>query len=198
MLPLNALDKLPPFFDTFKDVQSENSIFSPEIRKQWDEVHWYECGWYSDCPPNKTPHSELELRDRLEPTFVFSILDQNLPYTKPTRGKRKKITQVCTHSKENDIMSGEPFTKKRRVLQPATSSYTNHVIPSMLEPFFSIRIKTKVPKLTACNSNQISFELILNDSFLNILNVKEQTKTWPQFFYDINTFFTKVFFSSFF
>ena len=26
-------------------------MFTPEIFKQWNEVHWYKCGWYMDCPP---------------------------------------------------------------------------------------------------------------------------------------------------
>lgn len=59
--------------------------------------------------PNKTSLSELELHDLLEPMFVLSNLDQYLPYTEPTREKKKIITQVSAHSKENDIMSGEPF-----------------------------------------------------------------------------------------
>ena len=194
LLPLNALDKLPPFFDSFKDVQSENSMFTHEICKHWDEVHWYECGWYLDCPKSKTPHSELELRNRLEPTFVSPTVEEELPYTEPTKGKRKKIAQVSGQFKDNVIEIGEPFSKKRKVLQPATPSDTNHIFPSVLEPFSSLRIKTKPPQMTQCNSDKDSFELILNDSFLNILNVKEKTKTWPQSFHDINAFLTKVFF----
>ena len=91
-------------------------------------------------------------------------------------------------------MTSEPSAKKHKVFQPATSSYTNLVIPSVLEPFSSFKIKTKASKLTPCSSNQNSFDLILSDSFLNILNLKEQTKTWPQSFHDINTTLTKVFF----
>lgn len=91
-------------------------MFTPEICKQWGDVHYFECGWYLDCPPNKTSHTALELCNRLQPTFVFSILDEDLPYTEPTRGKRKQFTHVSAHSKEKDIMSGEPSAKKRRIL----------------------------------------------------------------------------------
>ena len=148
---------------------------------------------YLDYPPNKIPHSKLKLHDRFEPAFVPSILDQDLKYTKPRRGKTKKITQVSTHFKENNIMSGEPFAKRRKVLQPAISSYTNHVIVNVLEHFSSFRIKTIAPQLMPGISKRNSFELILNDLFLNILNIKKQTKTWPQFFYEINTLLIKIF-----
>ena len=53
--------------------------------QEWDEIHWYECRWYQDCPPNKTPHSELKLHDCLQFTFVPSILNEDIAYTKPTR-----------------------------------------------------------------------------------------------------------------
>ena len=62
-------------------------------------------------------------------------------------------------------MSGDPSVKKYKVLQPATSSYTNHVIFSMFVPFFVFKIKTKALKLMPCSSNHNSFKLILNDSF---------------------------------
>ena len=57
-----------------------------------------------------------------------------------------------------------------------------------------MRIKTKVPQTTQRSYGKDSFELILNDHFFNILNVKEETESWPQSFYDINAFFIKVFF----
>jgi hypothetical protein len=57
-----------------------------------------------------------------------------------------------------------------------------------------LRIKTKNLQTIQCSYNNDSFDLILNDSFLNILNVKEKTDSWPQSFHDINAFLTKVFF----
>ena len=101
------------------------------------------------------------------------------PNMKPMRRKRKNIIQVFAHSKENDIMSGEPSANKPRALQLPTSSYTNLVIPSVLEQLSSFRIKTKALKLMKCNFNQNSFEFIMNVSFLKFLNVKNQIKTWP-------------------
>lgn len=112
----------------------------------------------------------------------------------PSEKRRKNITQVSANSREKDIMSGESSAKKHRVFQLTTSSCTNHIFPSVQKHFFSFRIKIKAPKFTPSSSNQNSFKLILNDSFLNIQNVKEQTKIWPQSFHDINTFLTKVFF----
>ena len=190
----NALDKIPIFFENFKDVKSENSMFTPEICKDWNEAHWYECGWYLDCPMRKTPHSELELRTRFEPTFVSPIVEEDLPRTAaPAKCKRTNISQVPEQSQDHDIFNGQPSSKKLKVSKPTTSSNTNLALSTILEPFTSLKIKTKASQTTQCSYNNDSYELILNDSFLNILNVKEKTNVWPQFFHDINAFLTKVF-----
>jgi hypothetical protein len=194
LLPANALDKLPIFFESFKDVQSENSMFTPEICKDWNEVHWYECGWYLDCPISKTPHSELELRNRLEPAFVAPIVEEDLPRSAPTKGKRKNISQVLEQSQDHDIFNDQPSSKKLKVSKPITSSNTNPALCTILEPFTSLKIKTKASQTTQCSYDKDTYELILNDSFLNILNVKEETNSRPQSFHDINAFLTKVFF----
>jgi hypothetical protein len=194
LLPANALDKLPTFFDSFKDIQSENSMFTPEMCKDWNEVHWYECGWYLDCPKSKTPHSELELRNRLEPSFVPPTVEEDFPRSAPIKGKRKSTTQVPEQSKDNGILNDEPSGKKLKVSKPSTSSSTNPALSTILEPFTYLRIKTKNLQTTQCSYNNDSFDLILNDFFLNILNVKEKTDFWPQSFHDINAFLTKVFF----
>ena len=91
LLPANALNKLLIFFESLKDVQSDNSMFTPEICKDWNEAHWYECGWYLDCPMNKIPLSELELRNRLEPIFVSPIVEEDLPRCTLAKDKRKNI-----------------------------------------------------------------------------------------------------------
>ena len=69
------------------------------------------------------------------------------------------------------------------------------VIPLFKSLFSSkLRIDSKAPHITQCNSHKESFELILNDLILNILNVKEKTNTQPQSFHDMKAFLTKVFF----
>ena len=103
LLPANALDKLPIFFESFKDVQSENSMFTPEICKDWNEAHWYKCGWYLDCLMSKTPYSELKLRNRFEPTFVSPIVEEDLPRSAPAKGKRKNISQMLEQSQDHDM-----------------------------------------------------------------------------------------------
>ena len=69
-------------------------MFIPKICKVWDEVHWYESGLYLDCVMNKIPHSELELRNRLEPPFVSPIVEEDLLRSAPTKNTRKNIFQV--------------------------------------------------------------------------------------------------------
>ena len=179
LLSANALDKQPIFFDSFKDIQSEDSTFTPEICKDWNEVHWYQCGWYLDCPKSKTPHSELEWRNHLGPTFVQSIVEVDFPRSTPIKGKRKNNIQMPEQSKDNSVMNDEPSGKKLKVLKSSTLSSTNLILSTILEPFIYLRIKTKVSQTTQCNYENESFELIFNDSFFNILNLKEKTEFWP-------------------
>ena len=75
LLLANALDKLPIFFESYKDVQSENLMFTFEICKDWDEVHQYEHILYLDCPMSKTPHFELELHNPLEPSICLTYCE---------------------------------------------------------------------------------------------------------------------------
>ena len=97
-------------------------------------------------------------------------------------------------SKDNGILNDEPSGRKLKVSKPSTSSSTNHALSTILELFNSLIIKIKIPQTTQCCYDNDSFELILNDFFFNILNVKEKTDSSPQFFHDINVFLTKVLF----
>lgn len=85
LFPFNALDKLPPFFDRCKDVQLENTIFIIEICKHWDEVHWYEKGWYLVCPKKKTIYSKIKSCNYLQFTFIPSTMKENLSYRECTK-----------------------------------------------------------------------------------------------------------------
>ena len=169
-------------------------MFSPEICKDWNEVHWYECGWYLDCPKSKTSHSKLELRNHFEPAFVPPTGEEDFPRSALIKGKRKNSVQVLEQSKNNGPINDESSSKKLKVSKASTSLSTNPVLSTILELFISLRVKTNVFQTTQRDYNNDSFELILNDSFFNILNVKEKTKSWPQSFHDINAFLTKVFF----
>ena len=60
-----------------------------------------------------------------------------------------------------------------------------------------MKTKAKAFETTQCSYDKYSYELIWNDFFLNILNVKGKTDSWPQSFHDINAFLTKVFFLPF-
>ena len=100
-----------------------------------------------DCSKSKTPHSELELRNRLEPAFVPPTVDEDFPRSAPTKGKRKSITQVPEQSIDNGILNDEPSGKKFKVSKPSTSSSTNPALSTILEPFTFLRIKTKIFKL---------------------------------------------------
>ncbi len=121
-------------------------------------------------------------------------MEEDFPRSAPIKGKRKSTTQVPEQSKDNGILNDEPSGKKLKVSKPSTSSSTNPALSTILKFFTSLRIKTKISQTTQFSYDNDSFELILNDHFLNILNVKEKTDSWPQYFHDINAFHTKIFF----
>lgn len=114
------------FLYTFKDVQSENPMFTVEICKYWNEVHWYACEWYIDCTKSKILYSKL---DHLEHTFVEATIP---PKKSPYRERMEKNTQVYELSKDNAIISVEPSSKKCNVFQRVTSSHIDHIFPTDL------------------------------------------------------------------
>ena len=142
----------------------------------------------------KSPHSKLEMRNRLEPAFVSPLVEEDFPRNAPTKDKRKNIFQVHEKSADNDIDNDQPSRKKLKVSKPTTSSTMTLTPSTILYHFTSLKIKTKVCQTIQCYHDKDSYELILNDLFFNILNVKEKTDSWLQYFHDMIAFLTKVFF----
>ena len=169
-------------------------MFIPEICKDWNEIHCYEYGWYLDYPISKIPHFELELRNRLKPTFISHIVEEDLPHSASAKNKKKSISQVPEQSQDHNIFNYQPSSRKLKVSKPTTSSNTNPIFSTILEHFTSLKIKTKASQTTQCSYDKDSYEFILNDFSFNILNVEEKIDSWPQSFHDINAFLTKVFF----
>ena len=62
-------------------------------------------------------------------------------------------------------MNDKPYGKKLKVFKFSISSSTNPVFSTMLEPFTSLRIKTKISQITQCGYDNQWFELILNNFF---------------------------------
>ena len=87
-------------------------MFIPKISKDWNKVHWYECGWYLVCPKSKILHSEFEMRNHLEPVFVSPIVKEDFSRSAPIKGKKKNSTQVPEQSNDNGLMNDEPYGKK--------------------------------------------------------------------------------------
>lgn len=113
----------------------------------WGPLEWMNIKM--NCPKNKDPHFESELRNYFELIFFHSHLKNN-PHIESSwkeNKKEKENTKVCELSKDNDIISGEPSCKKCKVLQPITPLHTNHVLPIILEPLFSLESRLKLLKL---------------------------------------------------
>ena len=118
-----------------------------------------------DCPKSKTPHSVLELHNRLEPAFVPPTVEEDFLRSTSIKGKTKSTTQVPEQSKDNGILYDEPSGKKLKDSKPSTSSSTNSALFTNLETFTSLRIKTKILQTTQCSYDNDSFQLILNGFF---------------------------------
>jgi len=82
------------------DPNSSSTMYNDHMVTDWGLVHLEQCGWYLDCPKNKTPPSEQILRKKIELGFSKSIIP-NVPPTKmkPNSNKKPTIAFASHHLK---------------------------------------------------------------------------------------------------
>jgi hypothetical protein len=90
LFPHQAISKLPAFFTNYKDMESEDSMFTRGILNSWNTVHLETCGWYLDCPFRKPPTFEIALRDSLEPSLKTNEPTRPVSSTKDASKKTKE------------------------------------------------------------------------------------------------------------
>jgi hypothetical protein len=205
LFPAHAITKSPAFFPDYKDMESENSMYTQGILKSWSKVHLETCVWYLDCPLKKPPSSEIALRDSLEPSLKNydatrlilvakdTVKKQKEP--KPKEPKRKAIIAVMdqippVHQIAVITSPKQPPSKRLREDPPATLPI---VKPAPIVGFVTPPKKRSMLAITGLSSrSSSSMEMIINDSFVRIVEEKTLTKSWPTAYDDILSFLTKV------
>jgi len=55
LFPTKTISKFSTFFANYLDKGSKDYMFTKEIMKSWDPIHWKRCRWYLDCPLKRPP-----------------------------------------------------------------------------------------------------------------------------------------------
>jgi hypothetical protein len=213
LFPAHAVTKSPAFFSDYKDTESENNMYTQGILKSWSKVHLETCAWYLNCPLKKPPSGEITLRDSLEPSLknceathpilVAKDTAKKQKEPKPKEPKRKAII-VDDSDEDIDVMDQippvhqiavitspkQPPNKRLREDPPATLSI---VKPAPIVGFVTPPKRRSMLAITGLSSrSSSSMEMIINDSFVRIVEEKTLTKSWPAAYDDILSFLTKV------
>jgi hypothetical protein len=217
LFPAQAISKSPAFFTDYKDMESESCMNTQGILKSWSSVHLENCAWYLDCPLKKPPSSEIALRDSLEPSLKNSeptlpvdaakdtLKKQKEPKSKekkPKEPKRKAIivddsdedtaVMEAPNHQSTDVTSSpnQPLAKRLKEDLTTTSSF---VIPALVVGFVTPpKRKSMLATSMFPSRSTSSMVMIINDSFVQIVEEKILTKSWPATFDDILSFLSKV------
>jgi transcription initiation factor IIF auxiliary subunit len=218
LFPVKAISKAPAFFTNYQDKGSDDCMYTEAIMKAWNPVHWPSCGWYMDCPLKNPPTSEIVLRETLQPALKGKVhAPIKIPREDLTKKARKRKPakapesinieeddimvedQIPTHVHEKempfDVPSSSnieeemPATKRQKL---ATQSRLQKVMPSNTGVFDSPPKRRSMRNILPQPTKASCSELILNDSFLRIVQEKQKKKAWPQPYEDIMSFLSKV------
>ena len=214
LLPKKAISKVPPFFPNYLDTDSPDSMFTPAIIKTWDPSHYYQCGWYLDCPLKKPPLFDITLRDSIQPLLPspatsLPVLQSPTPpggssrtmtETKGSRkGSKRKAAELVEDPLEEDIPAtgcdiGDPPAQLADPPQAPALKRLHLGVPSQAKP-----IHFDPPAMKAMSSSQAftsspasSRVLILNDSFHSMLDFKAKNNKFPSTFDEMVGFLTEV------
>jgi hypothetical protein len=217
-----AISKSPAFFTNYKDTESEDNMYTRGILNSWNTVHLETCGWYLDCPFRKPPTFEIALRDSLEPSLktneptrpVSSTKDASKkmkepkpkePKPKEPKPKEPKCKAIIVDDSNEDravleaplhesveVTSSpdEPPSKKLRE-NPTPISPIVKQTPNV-EFVTPPKRKSMLATTGLTSKTTLTMEMIINDSFVRIIEEKTLTKCWPAPYDDILAFLSKV------
>jgi hypothetical protein len=222
LFPHQAISKSPAFFTNYKDTESEDNMYTRGILNSWNTVHLETCGRYLDCPFRKPPTFEIALRDSLEPSLktneptrpVSSAKDASkktkepkpkepkLKEPKPKEPKRKAI--IVDDSDEDIAVLEAPLHQSVEVTsspdEPPSKRLREN--PTPISPIVrqtpNVGFVTPPKRKSMLATTGLTFrttstmEMIINDSFVRIVEEKTLTKCWPAPYDDILAFLSKV------
>jgi hypothetical protein len=204
LFPAQAISKSPTFFANYLDMESEECMFTEGIMKSWDPIHFEKCGWYLDCPLKTPPTFDIALRDSIQPaikgaTIVApTIMDEDVPKKpKKTKSKPKRPIlllhdsddDVPVQSSLNNLVDTGPSSSNIEAMFLASKRQKTTPTPTLDMP---PKLRGMMNILAPLLANHTSSNLILNDSFVRIIEDKKQTCTFRAPYNDIVAFLSKV------
>jgi hypothetical protein len=221
LLPRKAISKVPPFFPNYLDIQSPDSMFTPAIIRTWDPTHFYQCGWYLDCPLKKPPPFDVALRDSIQPLLpspAASVPASQSPSppkggssrtktaSKGTRarGSKRKAAELVEDPMDEDILAtgSDIVGTGADLADPISSNLPQAPVPKRIHlgAHDQAKVITFVPpamksmsSTQARTSSSVSPQvLILNDSFHRMLEYKAKHNKFPSTYDDMVAFLSEV------
>jgi hypothetical protein len=222
LFPGHAISKSPTFFTDYKDTESESSMYTQGILKSWSLVHLETCAWYLDCSLKKPPSNEIALRDSLEPSLKSikaarlggaakdtskkpkdpKLKEPKPKEPKPKEPKRKAII-VDDSDEDTTVMEApalysanvisSPVQPPAKRLREDPTSTTPTVKLAAMVGFVTPPKRRSMSATTGLPSRSTSsMEMIINESFVRIVEEKSLTKSWPSTYDDILGCLSKV------
>jgi hypothetical protein len=163
LFPNKALSRIPPFFVTYLDKDSEDCMFTEAILKAWDPVHLPTCGWYLDCPLKRPPSSKVTLCESLEPALKGQIASTPKAQAKDSvkkDGKRKKLTPEAKKSIP-EATNSDVVVEVASIPEDSTINIANPSIMKKDEPSAKRLRPTPLTQVVSVPSSNVStFELL--------------------------------------
>ena len=204
LFPAKAISKSPTFFANYLDIESEECMFTEGIIKSWNPMHFEKCGWYLDCPLKTPPTFDVALRDSIQPALkgatkvTPAIMIEDVAKMPKKRKSKPKRPMLLIHDSDDDapiqsslnnLVVTEPSSSNLEAIFPTSKRQKTTPSPSFDMPPKFKGMMDIVPTLPV---NHTSSDLILNDSFVRIIDDKKQTGTFRAPYDDIVVFLSKV------
>jgi hypothetical protein len=209
-----------PFFCIWTDIATSSHIFTIHQVQLWSLPHLQLCAWYIECPKDKTPSLEQNLRmsiDNATPSRVqtnqstedddvvvlggtFDAIGIQDVSIQSSQQVFQDVTNVGLtqstrkHARDvptNETISVQPPTKTRRFQASAKHSPSTSSI--LHRDAQALR-----PHLISRDHNLSIYELLLNDTVANMQKTFKVTKEWPSTYHEMSSFLDKVIFICFF
>ena len=204
LFPAKAISKSPIFLANYLDIESEECMFTEGIMKSWDPVHFEKCGWYLDCPLKSPPTFDIALRDSIQPALkgitkiVPSIMDGDAAKMPKKRKSKPKRPILLIHDSDedapiqsslNNLVVTEPSSSNLEAMFHTSKRQKTTPSPTLDMP---PKLRGMMNILPPLPTNHTSSDLILNDSFVRIIEDKKQIGTFRAPYDDIVAFLSKV------
>lgn len=208
-----VLDELP-FFCIWTDTTTSGHIFTMHQVQLWGLPHLQSSGWYIECPKDKTPSSEKNLRLTIQKSISSVQTNQStdddvvvLGDTFDTIGiedvsiqssqqifkdvSNMPIKQAQSSRKHaRDVPTKEPLFTEPPTKTRRTQASTKHS-PST-STFFHRHATAPRPSLISRDHNILVSELVLNDTVASMQKIFKSTKQWPSTYHEMSSFLDKV------